>query len=549
MDELWYKNAVFYAIDVESFQDGNDDGFGDFKGLTSRLDYLEDLGVTCLWLLPFFATPNRDNGYDVKDYYSIDSRVGDLQDFSDFIAAAKERNIRVIIDLIIHHTSNEHPWFQAACNDPTSKFHHYYIWSAEKPEKTPEPSFPGQENNVWTYEKRAGAYYFHHFYNYQPDLNLDHPDVQEEIMSVMEFWLAFKVDGFRVDAATFIMGNNGVKEDEIRNPTGFLRKLRKTVTNKNKEAILLAEADVEPPKIPDFFGKGDRFNSLFNFILDNYIFLGLAREEAQPIAEALKVPMPPKTCQWTNFLRNLDELNLGKLSEEERQDVFKRFAPKEDMRIYNRGIRRRLAPMLNNNRAHLELAYSLLFSLPGSPLVVYGDEIGLGENLALPGRTSVRTAMQWNAGRNGGFSAVAPGKMERPPVLQGPFGIKNVNAESQQQDDHSLFSWMKRLIRMRKHCREIGWSPAKVQNNDNPHVLVYTYEFEGNALLIAHNLSAKPVQFKIKSRRFHARQLVDIFGNRDYEPTAEDKVQIPLDDYGYRWFRVNRLTTGSKNGE
>lgn len=543
MDELWYKDAIFYAIDVESFQDGNDDGVGDFKGLTSRLDYLEDLGVTCLWLLPFFTSPNLDNGYDVKDYYSIDSRLGNLQDFSDFIAAAKERNIRVIIDLIIHHTSNDHHWFHAASNDPSSKFHKFYIWSEEKPEKTPPPSFPGQENDVWTYEKRAGAFYFHHFYSFQPDLNMDNPDVQYEIMSIMEFWLAFKIDGFRVDAATFIMGDNGVKEDEIRNPVGFLKKLRKTVTDRNKTAILLAEADVEPQKIPDFFGKGERFNSLFNFILDNYLFLGLAREEAQPIAEALKTPMPPKTCQWTNFLRNLDELNLGKLTEEERQDVFKRFAPKENMRIYNRGIRRRLAPMLNGNRQHLEMAYSFLFALPGSPLLIYGDEIGMGEDLELPGRTSVRTPMQWNAGPNGGFSSVPSKKLFRSPLLQGAFGIKKVNAESQQQDEHSLLSWMKRLVRMRKHCREIGWSPAKVQNTDSPSVLVLTYEYEGNTLLIAHNLSDKPVEFTLKSRQFHARQLADIFGNREYEPTTEETVGIELDGYGYRWFRVNRLKT------
>ncbi|CAM3844597.1 alpha-amylase family glycosyl hydrolase [Pontibacter korlensis] len=365
MGELWYKDAVFYAVDVESFQDGNGDGVGDFKGLTSRLDYLSDLGVDCLWLLPFYTTPNRDNGYDVKDYYSVDSRLGNLRNFSDFVAAARERKIRILIDLVTHHTSDEHPWFQAGSADPTSKFHSFYVWREEKPAQETENIFPGEENSIWTYEKRAGAYYHHKFYNFEPDLNAANPEVQEEIKSIIEFWLSFGIDGFRVDAATHLLSGKGKEGKSIKRPAQFLKSLRKAATKKSGATMLLAEADVPAEQIGFYYGKGDRFNLLFNFLLDNYMFLALAREEAKPVADFLQVSLPPSRCQWVNFLRNLDELDLERLSEEERQDVFRKFAPKEHMRIFNRGIRRRMAPMLHGNRKYLEMAYSMLFTMPG----------------------------------------------------------------------------------------------------------------------------------------------------------------------------------------
>jgi maltose alpha-D-glucosyltransferase/alpha-amylase len=544
MDELWYKDAIFYAVDVESFQDGNGDGVGDFKGLTSRLDYLFGLGVNSLWLLPFYATPNRDNGYDVKDYYSVDSRLGDLQDFSDFVAAAKERKIRILMDLIVHHTSNEHPWFHAAATDPTSKFHEFYVWREEKPlEEETENIFPGEESSVWSYEKRAGAYYHHRFYSFEPDLNVANPEVQEEIKSIIEFWLSFGIDGFRVDAATHLLDGKGQAGTKVKRPAAFLKSLREAVTMKNRATILLAEADVTPDKINFYYGKGDRINMLFNFLLDNYMFLSLAREEAKPVAEFLEKPLPPSRCQWANFLRNLDELDLERLTEEERQDVFKRFAPEENMRIFNRGIRRRLAPMLNGDRKYLEMVNSLLFTMPGSPLLVYGDEIGMGENLDLPGRTSVRTPMQWTGDANGGFSTALPKKLVRAPISSGPFGVKKVNVEVQQQDEKSFLSWMKRLIMVRKNCMEIGWGAPKVIKSNLHHVLVHSYDWQGNTLVFAHNLSAKPCKFSLTSRKFHPRQFVDIFSDSDYEPTQEHTTQVELERYGYRWFRVNELKT------
>ncbi|RDV16738.1 trehalose synthase [Pontibacter diazotrophicus] len=543
MDKLWYKEAVFYAVDVESFQDGNGDGVGDFKGLTSRLDYLGELGINCLWLLPFFTTPNRDNGYDVRDYYSIDARLGNLHDFSEFVAAARERKIRVLIDLIIHHTSDEHAWFQAASTDPSSKFHQYYVWQEDKPVDETENVFPGEEDSVWTYEKRAGAYYHHQFYSFEPDLNVANPEVQKEILSIIEFWLAFGIDGFRVDAATHLLRSKGIKGTAVKKPAAFLKSLREAATKKSDATILLAEADVEPEKLDFYYGKGNRFNMLFNFLLDNYLFLALAREDAKPIADYLNRPIPPADCQWANFLRNLDELDLERLTEQERQDVFDTFAPEENMRIFFRGIRRRMAPMLNGDRKYLELAYSLLFTMPGSPLLVYGDELGMGDNLDLPGRASVRTPMQWTNENTGGFSTAPLDNLFRKPITKGPFSVKKINVESQRHDSLSLLNWMKRLIMMRKNCLEIGWGAPKVLISDQPQVLVHSYDWKGNVLVFAHNLSAKPCQLSIHSREFHLRQFVDIFSDVDYEPTKEDTTQIELGGHGYRWFRVNQLKT------
>ncbi|MBU1820645.1 MAG: alpha-amylase family protein [Bacteroidetes bacterium] len=542
MEDIWYKDAIFYAMDVESFQDSNGDGSGDFKGLIQRLDYLSDLGVTCLWLLPFYATPNRDNGYDVKDYYTIDPRLGSLEDFSEFVAAAQERNIRVIVDLVIHHTSNEHPWFQAGSADTTSKFHKYYIWQEEKPaEEEKENIFPGEEDSVWSYEKRAGAFYHHMFYSFMPDLNVANPEVQKEILSIIEFWLAFGIDGFRVDAATHLLENKGVPGTRIRKPVTFMKKLRNAVTQKNSTNILLAEADVIPSKVKRYFGQGDRFNMLFNFILSNKLSLALATEDAQPIIENLKQPRPTVECQWANFLRNLDELDLERLTDTEREKVYQQFAPKEDMRIFNRGIRRRLAPMLGGDRRRIEMAYSLLFSMPGAPVLIYGDEIGMGENLDLPGRTSVRTPMQWNSESNAGFSTASADKVMRKTITKGDFSYKKVNVETQYRQEDSLLNWMKALIRNRKNNREIGWGEVGVVKSDRPHILVHSYEWHGNALVLAHNLADKACAFKISSKKFHSRQLVDLFANRIYEPTDENTQEIAMDAYGYRWFRVNQL--------
>jgi maltose alpha-D-glucosyltransferase/alpha-amylase len=381
--DRWYENATFYAIDVEAFADGNGDGIGDFAGLTDRLDYLEGLGVDCLWLLPFYLSPNRDNGYDVADYYGVDDRHGTLGEFVEFVREADRRGIRVIVDLVVNHTSDQHPWFQQARSDPDSEYRDYYVWHDDPPDE-PDPRrgpvFPGEEESVWSYDEVAEAFYYHRFYHFQPDLNLANSDVREEIRKIMGFWLQLGVSGFRVDAATLMIDNKGgLESTKLEDPYGVLKDMRHFVERRGDDAILLAEADDAPEHLADYFGDGDEMNVLFNFLLDAYLVLALAEQEAEPIRKVLDLlPDPPAECQWANFLRNYDELNIGRLPESDQQTVFETFAPEEDMRIYGRGIRRRLAPMLDGDRARIELAYSLLFSLPGTPLIVYGDEIGMG---------------------------------------------------------------------------------------------------------------------------------------------------------------------------
>jgi maltose alpha-D-glucosyltransferase/alpha-amylase len=366
--DRWYENATFYAIDMEAFADGNGDGIGDFAGLTDRLDYLEGLGVDCLWLLPFYLSPNRDNGYDVADYYGVDDRHGTLGEFVEFVREADRRGIRVIVDLVVNHTSDQHPWFQQARSDPDSEYRDYYVWREDPPDD-PDPHrgpvFPGEEDAVWSYDEEAEAFYYHRFYHFQPDLNTANPDVREEIRKIMGFWLQLGVSGFRVDAATLMIDNKGgLESTKLEDPHGVLKDMRHFVER-----------------------RGDEMNVLLNFLLDAYLVLALAEQEAEPIRKVLDLlPDPPAECQWANFLRNYDELNVGRLPPEDQQNVFEAFAPDEEMRIYGRGIRRRLASMLEGDRDRIELAYSLLFSLPGTPLLIYGDEIGMGDDLSLPGR-------------------------------------------------------------------------------------------------------------------------------------------------------------------
>src|SRR5215213_9091726 len=401
----WYKNAVIYGIDVATFQDSNGDGIGDFRGVCDRLGYLTELGVTCLWLLPFFPTPNRDNGYDITNYLEVDPRLGTFDDFIHLVHRAGERGIRVLIDLVMDHTSDQHPWFQAARRDRGSRYRRYYEWSDAPSPADPDKTniFPGEETSVWTYDAIAGQYYFHRFYHFEPDLNVMCPEVQEEIERVIDYWLSFGIAGFRVDAVSHMI-ESPHKEDNaslVHDPHRVLRELRAYTAGRRPDAVLLGEADVEPGQLKSFFGDGDQLHMLYNFLLNNYLFLALAQQRSAPIARALRLlpPVPP-SGQWVNFLRNFDELDLERLTEEERQAVYHAFAPDPEMRIFGRGIRRRLAPMLNDPRRVL-MAYSLMMSLPGSPLLMYGDEIGIGEDLSLPGRDAVRTAMQWSKHANG----------------------------------------------------------------------------------------------------------------------------------------------------
>ncbi|PMB17274.1 trehalose synthase [Fischerella thermalis CCMEE 5319] len=542
MRNWWYKNAIFYSLDVETFIDSDGDGIGDFQGLTSRLDYLSALGITCLWLLPFYPSPNRDNGYDVMDYYNIDSRLGTLGDFVEFMHQAGERGIRVMIDLVVNHTSNLHPWFQAARSDKNSKYHDYYVWVENPPETQPEQiNFPGEQESIWEYDEKAGAYYLHHFYKEQPDLNIANPEVQEEIRKIMGFWLQLGVSGFRIDAAPFLINPVGIPESP--NLESFLREMREFLISRRGDAVLLAEANVPPEKIPVYFGNGDRCQMLFNFLLNQHIFLALARQDSQTLREGLKIlPDIPQIGQWLNFVRHHDELTLDGLSKSEQEEIFQAFAPEKNMQIFGHGIRRRLPPMLGGDRRRIELAYSLLFSLPGTPLLRYGEEIGMGDDLSLPGRDSVRTVMQWSNAHNGGFSTASPDALAQPVIKEGEYGYQRVNVATQQRDRDSLINWMERVIGIRKQCPQFGWGKWQILETDSECVFAHCCDWEGKAAIAVHNLSDKPCIARLQVQEY--KYLFDLFSDSEYEPLNGDGdlSSIPLEAYGYRWLQVNRIS-------
>jgi len=406
MASHWFKNAVIYCIDIDTFKDGNGDGVGDFVGLQQGLSYLAGLGVTCIWLLPFYPSPDRDNGYDITDYLGVHPALGDLGDFAAFMDEANDRGIRVIIDLVVNHTSNEHPWFQAAKKrDP--HYYNYYVWRTEKPPDTKDQvAFPGKQRGVWRYSSAAKAYYFHRFYDYQPDLNTANPAVRAEIKKILGFWLALGVSGFRVDAAPFVIAHKGPEiEKQPHESFEFIDEFREYLSWKRGDAVFLAEANVAPNQLGNFFGeRGNRMNMVLNFFVNPHLFLAFANESPEPLLRSLlQVPAIPENCQWGYFLRNHDELDLSRLTELEQARCLKVFAPDENMRLYGRGIRRRLAPMFKGNVQRQMLAFSLIFSTPGTPIIWYGDEIGMGDDLHQPERDSVRTPMQWSAQANAGF--------------------------------------------------------------------------------------------------------------------------------------------------
>jgi maltose alpha-D-glucosyltransferase/alpha-amylase len=432
--DLWYKNAIIYCLDVEKYQDANGDGVGDFEGLMRRLAYLQGLGVTCVWLQPFYPSPNRDNGYDVTDFYGVHEKHGSLGDFVAFMQHADALGIRVIIDLVVNHTSVDSPWFQEARTDPHSFFRDWYVWSDVRPKNHKEGIvFPGEQTTTWTKDRRAGKYYFHRFYDHQPDLNTWHPYVRAEIQKIMGFWLQLGVSGFRMDAVPFLIEKKGAGV-ERQVDYNLLKEMRDFLQWRSGDAIMLAEANVPPAESKEYFGAdGDRVQMMLNFPVNQRLFYALATADLSPLVDALEATCDrPANAQWVQFLRSHDELDLGRLTEEQRQKVFDAFAPSPRMQLYNRGIRRRLTPMLGQDRKRLELAFSLLFSLPGTPMMQYGDEIGIGENLRLPERECARTPMQWTPDRHGGFSRAR--RIVRPVIDDKMFGYKRVNVAAQRRD-------------------------------------------------------------------------------------------------------------------
>ncbi|QED37021.1 trehalose synthase [Antarcticibacterium arcticum] len=534
MSKYWYKNAIIYCLDVETFKDSNGDGVGDFEGLKNALTYLSGLGVNCIWLLPIFDTPNRDNGYDVRDYYKIDPRLGDLGHFAQLVDAADELGIKILIDLAVNHTSLEHFWFQEARKDKNSKYRDFYIWENKRPKGDNNNMMsPDGNGSNWKYDRTAKAYYFHTFFPHQPDLNISNPAVQKEIFRIMHFWLKMGVSGFRIDAAPHMFTEKGQVDFE-EDPHEIFRNFRDFVEVQRKEAILLAEVDLAPEKYSDFLGDEDQMHMLFNFYVNNFTFLALAREEATPLATALNaMPQIDPKEQMAIFLRNHDELNLDKLSEEEKKEVFSKFAPDENMQIFDRGIRRRLASMLNNDRKKMELAYSLLFTLPGTPVLRYGQEIGMGEDLSLEGRTSVRTTMQWSNSKNGGFSTAPKNKLIRNSISSGEYSYKKVNVNDQHLDPDSFLNWMSRTIHFRREYREFGWGNYEVLDTGDKRVLGHKTESEKGIGIALHNFSSKEVTIKLKLD--DTKDIIDVYGNKRYEAFDTKSQELKLDPYGFRW--------------
>jgi len=535
MDNYWYKNAIIYSLDVETFKDSNNDGIGDFKGLTHVLPYLSGLGVTCIWLLPFFDSPNKDNGYDVSDYYKVDPRLGDLGHFTQFMDAANDMGLRVVMDLPVNHTSTQHPWFQESREGKNSSFKDYYFWEKRKPQNDTHNIMAeaGEEGSNWKYDRKAKAYYYHTFFEHQADLNITNPEVQSEICRIMHFWLKQGVSGFRIDAASYMFKEKG-RENFDEDPHEVFRHWRNFVQGTKQDAILLAEVDLRPSEYKKFFGKQDQMHMLFNFYVNNYTFLALAREEATPLINALhKMPQTEEKEQMAIFLRNHDELNLQQLTEKEREEVFEKYAPDENMRIFGRGIRRRLASILNNDRKKIELAFSLLLTLPGTPVIWYGQEIGMGEDLSLEGRRSVHTVMQWADMKNGGFSGAPTKKLITKIITEGPYSYKKTNVNDQKIDPDSLLNWLSRAIRSRKEFKEFGWGKYTVVETGNNKVLMHYSESKKGIGIAIHNFSDKDVHVSLKIEDI--ADIEDIFGDIRYEKASSNPKNVKLSPYGYRW--------------
>ncbi|HWI35083.1 MAG TPA: alpha-amylase family protein [Burkholderiales bacterium] len=552
INDLWYKNAVIYCLNVGTYMDSNADGIGDFQGLMRRLDYLHGLGVTAIWLMPFQKSPCRDDGYDISDYYTVDPRYGTLGDFVEFTHGAKQRGMRVIIDLVVNHTSDEHAWFQEARRDPGSKYRDWYVWSKKKPPHADQGMvFPGVQKTTWSWDKEARLYYFHRFYDFQPDLNTANPHVQAEILKIMGFWIQLGVSGFRMDAVPFVIGTKGAGVKKPVERFDMLRDLREFLQWREGDSIILAEANVLPKTDLEYFGdEGERMQMMFNFQVNQNLFYALASADCRPLVRAMEKTKPrPATAQWGLFLRNHDELDLGRLTDEQRKVVFQRFGPDKSMQLYERGIRRRLAPMLEGDRRHLELAYSLMFTLPGTPVIRYGDELGMGDELELPERNCARTPMQWSTEPHAGFT-----KSDKPilPVIdKGPYGYEHVNAAVQRRDPHSMLNWTERIVRMRKEVPEVGWGDFEVLNTGTHAVLAMRYDWRNNSVLFLHNLDSKPreVTFFVGLTGNLGKLLVNLLTEAHSRGSERGRHTVLLEPYGYRWYRVGGLDYLLKRSE
>ena len=525
---LWYQNAIFYQVYVRAFYDSNSDGHGDIRGLTQKLDYLQDLGVDCLWLMPIYPSPLKDDGYDIADYYNIAEIFGGLDDLKELIGAAHARNIHIIMDLVLNHTSDRHAWFQSARADRASPFRNYYVWSdTDKKYVDARIIFRDTETSNWTWDEKAGQYFWHRFYSSQPDLNFDHPSVQAEILNVMKFWLDLGIDGFRADAVPYLFERDGTTCENLPETHAFLKKMRRFVDDQYPDRILLCEANQWPAEVRDYFGDGDEFHMAFHFPLMPRIFMSIRKGESEPIRWAMdQTPPIPENCQWGTFLRNHDELTLEMVTPEEREWMWQQYAPQPRMR-QNLGIRRRLSPLLDNDLRKIRLANSLLFTLPGSPILYYGDEIGMGDNLDLPDRNGVRTPMQWDNSANGGFTAGKP-YME---MVKGESDYHHINVALQVSDADSLLHSISNMIKVRKARPAFGHGSMKWVETGNPAVAAYTREYAGETLLIFNNLSSSSQTISLPPE--YCIGYVDLLTGSEQTITSS----LILEAHGYLWLR------------
>jgi trehalose synthase len=546
--DLWWKNAVIYCADVQTFLDLDGDGQGDLRGMTRRIDYLADLGITCLWLMPFYPTTDRDDGYDITDFYGVDPRVGTCGDFVELVQTCRSRGIRVIIDFVMNHTSERHPWFREALRSTDGPRRDWYVWrSSPPPDTSKQVVFPDAEDSLWELDEKSGEYYLHNFYRTQPDLNLANPAVRDELARTMGYWLQLGVSGFRVDAVPFLFAEDQLPQRERRfppfDPHAYLRSLRTFAGRRVGESVLLGEVNVPFKEQRQFFGgsDGDELSMQFDFIGMQAIYLSMARRDARPLAKALRArPRVDPASQWANFMRNHDELTLDKLTEEEREEVFDAFGPDPDMQLFGRGLRRRLPTMLGGDMRRIKMAYSLMFSLPGTPVLFYGEEIGMGENLDVDGRMSVRTPMQWSAGENGGFSSARPRRLPRP-VTTGVWGPENVNVADQRSDPDSLWSFIQRLVSRYRQSPEIGWSEVEILKHPQRSVLAHVCRHNEWTMLAVHNLGDQPVEVELDVPHLpHGSAFVDLLQHRPERLETDQGGRLPLTlaAYDHRWLRV-----------
>jgi maltose alpha-D-glucosyltransferase / alpha-amylase len=535
--DLWWKNAVIYCADVATWLDSDGDGIGDLAGLTRRLDYLWGLGINTLWLMPFYPSPLGDDGYDITDYYAVDPRFGTLGDFVEMIRTADNLGIRVLVDLVMSHTSNQHPWFQRSRHDHGSRYRDYYRWSDTKQKEPSEVAFPGEQTSTWTYDDVAGQWYMHRYYDFMPDLNITDPDVLDEMHKVLGLWLELGISGFRVDSLPFMIETIGTNAKD--QPITYLRSLVEFLERRRGDAIFLGEANVSPQEQQGYFAMddGDGVQMLFDFRTCAAQWLAHARGRAEPLIDALNSrPRHPAQAQFANFCRHHDELNLGILGDSEREEVFAAFAPKPEHRVYGRGIRRRLAPMLGHDQQRIRLALALTMALPGTPVLLYGDEIGMGEDLSLPGRLAVRNPMQWSPRHAGGFST--SDEPYRPVHADGPYGYRTVNVADQRADPGSLYSWVAQAIRVRRESPELGWGEWRTLDVNDPHVLAIETRWRDHRTVTLHNLSAEPAKVRLPDgaeEPDQGQRMRQMLGDTD--PPYSPGEAITLGRYGFRWLR------------